>query len=236
MTRVEGVAPVVSLRDVRKAYGALEVLRGVTLDIAAGEFVAVVGPSGSGKSTLLHVMGTLDRPSSGEVVIDGEATNGLSDTELAGLRAHRIGFVFQSFHLLPGVSALDNVAAALVYSGVPKKKRRQRATELLDRLGLGDRLTHTPNQMSGGEQQRVAIARALLTQPAVVFADEPTGNLDTASGEGVMEILSELNAAGTTVVVITHNRDLAARMPRQIDMRDGEVAHDTTGALTGVAT
>jgi putative ABC transport system ATP-binding protein len=217
---------VLSLRDVRKRYGSLEVVRGVDLDVRRGELAAIVGPSGSGKSTLLHVMGTLDRPTSGEVVVDGVNTAGLSDAELAGLRAHRVGFVFQSFHLMGGTTAVDNVAAGLLYSGVRRAERRRRARAVLRRLGLGQRLDHTPEQMSGGERQRVAIARALLARPAVVLADEPTGNLDTHSGADVLALLQELHDEGTTVVVITHDRDLAGALPRQIHVRDGLVVSD----------
>ena len=217
---------VLSLRDVHKRYGSLEVVRGVDLDVRRGELAAIVGPSGSGKSTLLHVMGTLDRPTSGEVVVDGVNTAGLSDAELAGLRAHRIGFVFQSFHLMGGTTAVDNVAAGLLYSGVRRGERRRRARAVLRRLGLGQRLDHTPEQMSGGERQRVAIARALLARPAVVLADEPTGNLDTHSGAEVLALLQELHDEGTTVVVITHDRDLAGALPRQINMLDGLVVSD----------
>jgi len=217
---------VLSLRGVRKRYGSLEVVRGVDLDVRRGELAAIIGPSGSGKSTLLHVMGTLDRPTSGAVVVDGVNTAGLSDAELAGLRAHRIGFVFQSFHLMGGTSAVDNVAAGLLYSGVRRGERRRRARAVLRRLGLGQRLDHMPEQMSGGERQRVAIARALLARPAVVLADEPTGNLDSHSGADVLALLQELHAEGTTVVVITHDRDLAGALPRQINMRDGLVVSD----------
>ncbi len=222
---------VVSLRDVRKRYGSLEVVCGVDLDIQRGELAAIVGPSGSGKSTLLHVMGTLDRPTSGEVVVDGVSTSGLSDAELAGLRARRIGFVFQSFHLMPGTSAVDNVATGLLYSGVRVGERRKRARLILQRLGMGHRLGHAPEQLSGGENQRVAIARALLARPAVVLADEPTGNLDTHAGAEVLALLHELHRGGTTVVVITHDRDLAGSLPRQIEVRDGLVVADSSALV-----
>jgi putative ABC transport system ATP-binding protein len=222
--------PALELRGVEKSYGPLEVLHGIDLSIVTGELVAVVGPSGSGKSTLLHLMGTLDRPSAGSVHVDGIETNGLSDAALAALRAHKIGFVFQSFHLLDGMSALENVATGLLYSGTPAPERRERASDMLDRVGLGHRLHHSPNQLSGGEQQRVAIARALLTDPAIVFADEPTGNLDTESGAEVLQLLTDLNATGTTLVVITHDHDVAAQMHRHIDMLDGRIAADSATA------
>jgi len=218
--------PVLDVRDVRKSYGDLEVLHGVSLTVGRGEQVAVVGPSGSGKSTLLHIIGTLDRPTSGSVVIDGRDTSGMSEAELAGLRSHRIGFVFQSFHLLDGVSATDNVAQGLLYRGVRRRERTQRAREALRRVGLGHRLEHDPRVMSGGERQRVAIARALLNRPAIVFADEPTGNLDSHSGAEVLGLLDELHAEGTTIVVITHEHEVAAAMQRRVEIRDGLINAD----------
>jgi putative ABC transport system ATP-binding protein len=219
------------LRGVTKIYsGGVEALRGVDLSIAPGELVAVAGPSGSGKSTLLHIAGTLERPSAGAVWVDGRDAAELADGELASLRASSIGFVFQQFFLLDGMSALDNVANGLLYTGTSSGERRRLARELLQRVGLGHRLAHHPATLSGGEQQRVAIARALLGQPAIVFADEPTGNLDSHSGAEVIGLLQELNRDGTTIVVITHESHVASAMTRQVTMHDGLIASDSGGS------
>jgi putative ABC transport system ATP-binding protein len=217
--------PLVRLHGVSKHYpGGVVALDDVHLEVTPGELVAVVGPSGSGKSTLLHVIGTLDRPSSGQVVIDGQDIAELSDRGVSALRAARIGFVFQQFHLAPGVSAVDNVADGLLYSGMKPRERRERAAAALRRVGLGHRLTHRPHQLSGGEKQRTAIARAVVGRPALLLADEPTGALDSRSGQVVMQLLADLQADGTTVMVITHDREIAAALPRQVSMLDGAVA------------
>jgi putative ABC transport system ATP-binding protein len=202
---------------------SVEALRGVSLRIAATDYVAIVGTSGSGKSTLMHLLGGLDRPTGGTLLIGGRDVSTLGPAEMARLRNETIGFVFQSFHLLARTTARDNVALPLVYRGAGRRERRARAAEMLDRVGLGHRLDHRPNQMSGGEQQRVAIARALVTGPSVLLADEPTGNLDTTTGQSVLGLLESLNADGVAVVLVTHDKDVAARAQRQIVMRDGQI-------------
>ena len=220
--------PIVSLREVSREYpGGVTALRDVDLNIDRGELVAIVGPSGSGKSTMLNVMGTLDRPSAGQVVVDGFDVAQLSDPELSALRAKRIGFVFQHFHLAPGVSALDNVADGLLYAGVGLRERRVRAELALQQVGLGHRLKHRPHELSGGEKQRTAIARAIVREPALLLADEPTGALDSDSGEGVMRLLLDLHeTAEATIVVITHEHVVASRVPRQVSLLDGRVVDD----------
>ena len=213
------------LTDVVRRYGSPPVtaLRGVSLTISRGEFVAIVGASGSGKSTLLNIIGTLDRPTSGTVAFEGVDTARLSDSELSAVRARRIGFVFQQFHLREGVTALENAADGLLYTGTPRAERRERARRALDRVGLSHRLSHRPHQLSGGERQRVAIARAVIGDPPLLLADEPTGNLDSRSGESVVDLLHTLHAAGTSIVVITHDSGLAARLPRRVSIGDGTV-------------
>ena len=214
----------VRLDRVSKVYpGGVIALRDADLTIERGEMVGVVGPSGSGKSTMLHLIGALDRPSAGAVHIDGYELGALSDRALSGVRAHLIGFVFQQFHLAAGVSAVDNVGDGLLYSGVRLRERRRRAAAALTRVGLGHRLRHRPHEMSGGERQRVAIARAAVGEPALLLADEPTGNLDSSSGAAVLALLHDLHTSGTTVVVITHDPQLAGALPRQVRVHDGQV-------------
>ena len=218
---------VLKLREVTKEYpGGVAALRGVSVEIAAGEQVAVVGPSGSGKTTMLTVLGTLELPSSGSVEVVGLDVLRASDPELAGLRAHKIGFVFQGFHLQESLTAIDNVANGMLYTGARTRERREAARAALERVGLGGRMTHRPGQLSGGERQRVAIARAIAKRPVIVLADEPTGNLDSKSGHEVIELLHELAADGATLVLITHDQGIAAGFPRRVVMSDGEIAGD----------
>ncbi|MGW7482955.1 ABC transporter ATP-binding protein [Nonomuraea muscovyensis] len=226
----------ISMSEVTRAYpGGIVALAGVSLEIERGELVAIAGPSGSGKSTMLNTIGTLDRPTSGTVRVDGYDVSALSDRALSALRATRVGFVFQHFHLAAKVPALDNVADGLLYSGLPRSERRRRAAAALERVGLGHRLDHEPHELSGGERQRVAIARAVAGDPPLLLADEPTGALDSVSGAGVMDLLHDLNDAGTTIVIITHDREIAAGLPREIRMRDGRVVADVTRPVTPVA-
>jgi putative ABC transport system ATP-binding protein len=223
---------VLELEEVTKVYGEeppVPALRGVSFSVRRGEGVAIVGPSGSGKSTLLHVMGTLERPSSGVVRIGGVDAAGLGDRDLSRLRAREIGFVFQQFFLAEHATVRENVADGLLYAGVPVSERREQAAEVLAAVGLGERLKARPTQLSGGERQRVAIARALVGRPAIVLADEPTGNLDSTTGASIMELIRELNAAGATILMITHDAGLADQLPRQVRMLDGRVVTDTAG-------
>lgn len=217
---------IVELCGVHKQHGSLVAVKDATLQIEEGEFVAIVGPSGSGKSSLLQLIGTLDRPNSGTIRIDGFDIESLDDDQLSALRAQRIGFVFQQFHLAPGETALENVANGMLYQGVSPTKRRKLAANALLRVGMGHRLRHKPHQLSGGERQRVAVARATAGSPALLLADEPTGNLDSASGDAVMGLLKELNQQGTTVLVITHDMDVAVNAPRRIHIRDGAIIDD----------
>lgn len=225
------------VEDVEKVYdtGTVRVaaLRGVSLKVKQGESIAIIGPSGSGKSTLMNILGCLDRPTRGRYVLDGRLVNELSDDELAGVRNKKIGFVFQTFNLLPRATALENVELPLVYSGVHPSRRREKALFALERVGLGERAHHRPNELSGGQAQRVAIARALVTEPSIILADEPTGNLDTKSGLEIIGILKDLHEMGITIVVVTHNPEIAAKTQRFVEIRDGLIVREGQGATAG---
>jgi len=222
---MSGVA--VRLEEVAKIYpGDVPALRGVTVDVPSGDQVAILGPSGSGKTTMLTIMGTLERPTSGSVQVADRDVVKASDAELAGLRAHQIGFVFQAFHLQDGMTALDNVALGMLYTGAPLRQRREAASVALERVGLAARMSHKPQQLSGGERQRVAIARAIAKRPLIILADEPTGNLDSKSGSEVVSVLHRMAADGATLILVTHNEHIAHSFARRIEMRDGEIVED----------
>jgi len=227
----------ISISELRKIYlmGSIEVraLDGVDLEVAAGDYLAIMGPSGSGKSTLMNLIGCLDTPTSGEYVLNGQPVSGLDDTELAHIRNREIGFVFQTFNLLNRATALANVELPLIYARMPAAKRRKQALEALERVGLGDRVKHQPNELSGGQRQRVAVARALVNRPSILLADEPTGNLDSKTSEEIMVLFDELNAAGNTIVLVTHELDIAAYARRTIRLLDGRVVSDGSTARAG---
>jgi putative ABC transport system ATP-binding protein len=224
----DDIVPIIELEDVSRIYdtGRVQVpaLVDVNMQVHKGEFMAIIGPSGSGKSTMMNILGCLDRPTTGRYVLDGQPVDELSDDGLAFVRSRSIGFVFQSYNLLPRTSALENVAAPLMYQGVPRKERLKRAAAALDRLGLGDRMGHEPSELSGGQQQRVGIARALVTEPALILADEPTGNLDSHSGSEVLGIFKDLHALGRTIVLITHDIEVATAADRGVHIRDGQIS------------
>ncbi|HET7292110.1 MAG TPA: ABC transporter ATP-binding protein [Vicinamibacteria bacterium] len=224
----------IEMKQIRKVYSTgkveVEALRGVDLEIGSNEYVAIVGPSGSGKSTLMNIVGCLDTPTSGEYVLSGERVGGLDRNRLAEIRNKRIGFVFQNFNLLPYATALENVELPLLFAGAPARQRRERAAAMLDRVGLGDRLEHKPTELSGGQMQRVAIARALVNTPAILLADEPTGNLDSAAGKAIVSLFAELYAAGQTIVLITHDASIAKLASRVVQVRDGQIVEDRRAA------
>lgn len=224
--------PVIKVEDLWKIYQLgevqVEALRGVSFEIEEGEFVAIMGPSGSGKSTLMNILGCLDRPTRGRYFLDGQEVSQLNENQLAQVRNKKIGFIFQSFNLLPRLAALQNVELPLIYAGIPSQKRKEQAIKSLEAVGLGDRIHHYPNQLSGGQQQRVAIARALVNDPSIILADEPTGNLDTRSSEEIMHILQELNQEGKTIVLVTHERDIASHTHRILHFRDGQLVDNET--------
>jgi putative ABC transport system ATP-binding protein len=224
----------IKMRAIRKVYSTgrveVEALRGIDLDIGANEYVAIVGPSGSGKSTLMNIIGCLDTPSSGEYVLSGERVGGLDRNRLAEIRNRHVGFVFQNFNLLPYASALENVELPLLFAGVPTRERRERASAMLEKVKLADRMEHKPTELSGGQMQRVAIARALVNRPAIILADEPTGNLDSSSGQGIVGLFGELYAAGQTIVMITHDAALARLAHRVVQIRDGQITEDRPAA------
>lgn len=221
---------VMELTEVGKSYPGnppVEALRGINLVVHRGELLALVGTSGSGKSTMLNIMGALDRPTSGKLCVDGQDLSNFSDRELSTLRGSRIGFIFQQFHLIAGLSVLENVSTGLLYQGINRSLRMEKATQLLSRVGLGDRMTHLPHELSGGQQQRVAIARALMGDPAIVLADEPTGNLDSQTSEEIMDLIHQLNEGGSTIVVVTHDGELARSLPGVVTLLDGVVKSDS---------
>lgn len=233
---ISPIPTVLSVKDVHKEYPTdppVHALRGATFEVQSGELVSIVCPSGCGKSTLLNLMGTLDRPTSGRLVVAGHKISELSDGELSALRAHHIGFVFQQFHVLSGMSALDNVADGLLYTGLPRNQRRELAEMELRRVGMAHRLDQVANKLSGGELQRVATARAIIGNPSIVLADEPTGSLDTVNSDAIVDLIRELHSGGTTIVVITHNPEIANSFPRVISMRDGQVESDSMSQVSG---
>ncbi len=227
---------IIHLENIRKNYylgkQVIEVLKGITLDILKNEYVALMGPSGSGKSTLMNILGCLDSPTAGIYILNGQDVSKMEDNDLAGVRNKEIGFVFQQFNLLPRLTAVENVALPLVYAGMPKKKRMEKALQVLEKVSLADRSHHRPNEMSGGQNQRVAIARALVNDPSIILADEPTGNLDSKTSEEIMEIFGNIHASGNTVVLVTHEEDIATHAHRIIRLRDGIIESDTKKTLT----